>query len=321
MQPPRAASTSISESTKPPITTTTKPATNLTRAASPIRNVFDTWNSSSTGHQRAENRLSGSTSWRVSRNLKLGVQYAGGAGAGARVADTVGAGSEEFGRDGRKGSGGWERGASGLRGPGQRSLVECFGVTKGGKSAAAAGAKDGKARTAAENPTLCEQSTEDRPSAAPTSTDRSDKAATQAPPQPQIFRNLTIFINGSTVPTISDHKLKHLLASHGARLSIALGRRSVTHVILGTTASGGGAGGGLAGSKIQKEVARVGGKGVKFVGVEWVVESIKAGKRLPEARFANLKLAAKGQESVLEVLRRDGGAERAQEGIGRDGNG
>lgn len=29
-----------------------------------------------------------------------------------------------------------------------------------------------------------------------------------------------------------------------------------------------------------------------------VLESIKAGKRLPEARFANLKLAARGQGSV-----------------------
>ena len=30
-----------------------------------------------------------------------------------------------------------------------------------------------------------------------------------------------------------------------------------------------------------------------------VLESIKAGKRLPEARFANLKIAARRQQSVL----------------------
>jgi hypothetical protein len=30
-----------------------------------------------------------------------------------------------------------------------------------------------------------------------------------------------------------------------------------------------------------------------------VLESVKAGKRLPEARFANLKVAASGQRSVL----------------------
>lgn len=56
-------------------------------------------NSSATGHQRADNRLSGSTSWRDSRNSKLGEQFSGGAGGGKRVSDTVGAGSLDFGKD------------------------------------------------------------------------------------------------------------------------------------------------------------------------------------------------------------------------------
>jgi len=30
-----------------------------------------------------------------------------------------------------------------------------------------------------------------------------------------------------------------------------------------------------------------------------VLESVKAGKRLPEARFSNLKVALKGQQSVF----------------------
>lgn len=127
-----------------------------------------------------------------------------------------------------------------------------------------------------------------------------EKSETQ---QKQIFRGLCFYINGSTAPLISDHKLKHLLVERGAKMSIALGRRSVTHVILGTANERGGAGGGLAGGKIQKEIARVGGKGVKFVGVEWVVESIKADKRLPETRFAKLKLAPKGQNSVLNTFK------------------
>lgn len=33
-----------------------------------------------------------------------------------------------------------------------------------------------------------------------------------------------------------------------------------------------------------------------------VLESIKAGKRLPEARFANLSIAAKGQKSVYGMF-------------------
>lgn len=81
-----------------------------------------------------------------------------------------------------------------------------------------------------------------------------------------VFDGLVIYINGSTMPAISDHKLKHLLAENGARLSISLGRRTVTHVILGNS---GGGGGGLASSKIEKEIKRIGGCSVKYVTVEW----------------------------------------------------
>ncbi|KAK2848522.1 hypothetical protein FQN49_005641 [Arthroderma sp. PD_2] len=126
----------------------------------------------------------------------------------------------------------------------------------------------------------------------------------------RIFANLTIYINGSTLPLISDHKLKNILIDHGAKLSIGLARRSVTHVILGcpngdakadeNISSKSGAGGGLAAGKLQREIRRIGGMGVKFVGVEWVLESIKAGCRLPEARFANLHLASSKQRSVLD---------------------
>ena len=102
----------------------------------PRRPFFDPWNSSSTGHQRAENRLAGSTSWRASRGSKLGEQYrAGLTGGGKRVADTVGAGSPEFGTDGRKENGGWEKGAKGLRTGGQRSLVDIWRATKAGQRA------------------------------------------------------------------------------------------------------------------------------------------------------------------------------------------
>ncbi len=85
-----------------------------------------------------------------------------------------------------------------------------------------------------------------------------------------IFDSLVIYVNGSTLPLVSDHKLKHLLSEHGARISLHLGRRQVTHVILGKPAGpNGGAGGGLAGGKLEKEIRRVGGCGIKFVGVEW----------------------------------------------------
>jgi hypothetical protein len=92
-------------------------------------------------------------------------------------------------------------------------------------------------------------------------------------PDKQIFAGLCFYINGSTAPLVSDHKLKHMLAAHGARHSIALGRRSVTHVLLGTANTHGGAGGGLAATKIQKEVAACRGKAVKFITAEWYAKS------------------------------------------------
>ena len=62
--------------------------------------------------------------------------------------------------------------------------------------------------------------------------------------QKGVFDGLVIYINGSTHPLVSDHKLKHLLVENGAKISIHLGRRQVTHVILGKpTGAGVGAGG------------------------------------------------------------------------------
>lgn len=87
------------------------------------------------------------------------------------------------------------------------------------------------------------------------------------------------YVNGSTYPLVSDHALR-------------LARRAVTHVILGRPASSGGAGAG----KLNPEMRR--SAGVKFVGVEWVLESLRAGTRLPEARFARVHTAAARQPSV-----------------------
>jgi hypothetical protein len=259
--------------TPPDATTAPPPHKKLQRTpgvAQPSRNVFDPWNSSSTGHQRAENRLAGSTSWRDSRNLKLNAQYHGGLAGGERVADTVGAGSENFGKDGRKADGGWVKGASGLRSRGQKSLWEVVGK----QAKCEAGRTEGATQEGMESPSEDEPFFDPMvlpPSFQPEDT-LPDKEANGEPEiEKQIFQNLCIYINGSTGPLISDHKLKYLLTKHGARISLALGRRSVTHVIVGRTSDNGGAGGGLAGSKIQKEVARVRGKGIKFVSVEWYV--------------------------------------------------
>ncbi|KAI5244916.1 hypothetical protein E4T43_03426 [Aureobasidium subglaciale] len=300
-------------------------------SAKPKRRFFDPWNSSSTGHQRADNSLAGSISWRESRSLKLSNQFGGGASGGARVADTVGAGSEDFGKDGRLENGGWAKGASGLRDRGQISVMEAFRVKKIGVKDAPIEKK--KAKLAVEETEEQMLDLLDIPSAQPIREDSSreqsssyetkllqeqssslehaketkqdqDTETLPIPKAPQIFVGTCIYINGSTFPTISDHKLKHLLVSHGARLSIHLGRRSVSHVILGRPNASAvpGAGGGLSASKMQKEIAKIGGKNVKFVTAEWVLESVGNGKRAPEQKFEAVRLALKGTGRVEEMF-------------------
>jgi hypothetical protein len=337
-------------------------------AVKPTRAIFDPFNSSATGHQRAENRLGGSTSWRDSRSLKLRAQFVSGAGGGERVSDTVGAGSLDFGRDGRSESGGWVDGAKGLRTGGQTSLWEAMKVEKkdversDGKeikvegreedaTAAAAATRvvnaftpfkkaDGSYREtswtsheaspshllspwdaeeasslvddedliqAAEYVEEATKSTAAEPSSLPPS----PSPSTSTVVYPQIFSGLTFYINGSTAPHISDHKLKHLLSLHGGNLSISLGRKSVTHVIIGKPGSAGeGCGGGLAGTKIQKEISRQRGKALHFVMAEWVVQSAKAGKRLAESRFEGMELAPKGVGGIAGMFAKQAGVKR-----------
>ncbi|KAK7952237.1 uncharacterized protein PG986_007965 [Apiospora aurea] len=264
--------------------------------------AFDPWNSSSSGHQRAENRLGASTGWRDSRNAKLHTQFRGDA---QRVSDAVGAGARD-----------WDPKlqavvppelrararcsvADMLAKPGtmQRSLSSLSSTSSPSTSPRLGVAATGTAKKAV--------TTTEAESSSAEHARRTDEANKEVPPDQQdqgpgrLFAGVVVYVNGSTHPNISDHKLKHVLAEHGGRLSSHLGRRQVTHVILGRPAGGGGAGGGLAGTKLQKEIQKVRGAAVKFVGVEWVLESIRAGKRLPEARFSNVKVASKDQQSVF----------------------
>lgn len=219
----------------------------------------------------------------------MGHQFRAGEGGGQRVFDTVGAGSKDFGKDGRKENGGWEKGAPGLRQKGWRDVG--LMVSQGSQAELGTQERE-KLKRKRDDPESFTDEGED---------------LKKLEKENGIFTGLCIYINGSTAPAIGDHKLKHLLAEHGAHISIALGRRSVTHVIVGrpNNGRGGGAGGGLAGSKIQKEISRVRGKGVKFVGVEWVIESLKAGKRLSEARFQGVNIAPKGVGSVYGMFKKD----------------
>lgn len=244
------------------------PKPTLPKAAEPKygRN-FDPWNSVALGHQRAETK--GPQGWRDNRTWKLQNQLAGGHSGGDRLSDRVGAGSEDFDeqrqvlipKDVRARAansvmdmlmkpGTMSQSGSSSRPASKSPQKQPYKLEGGGKG------EDNPVKTG-ENPTASSQQQDGE----------DGEAAAKAS---KIFDGLVIYVNGSTHPLISDHKLKHLLAQNGARMSIHLGRRQVTHVILGKPSGpNGGAGGGLAGGKLEKEIRRVGGCGVKYVGVEW----------------------------------------------------
>ncbi|RYP57277.1 hypothetical protein DL769_009590 [Monosporascus sp. CRB-8-3] len=281
------------------------PPSNLflpTKAAEPMYGqAFDPWNTSSTGHQRPENRLAASTGWRDSRNTKLMSQFQGGAGGGRRVSDKVGAGSKD-----------WDPKAKALvtpeiRARARNSVADMLakpGTMKRTTASLASTGSEAHSKDARGGVLAAEEEPAARRGA------ENEQRETEKGRPRRIFDGVVVYVNGSTHPLVSDHKLKHLLAEHGGRLSTHLGRRRVTHVILGRpTGRGDGAGGGLAGGKLQREIQKVGGCGVKFVGVEWVLESIRADKRLVEAKFSNLKIASRGQQSVYGMYTKSAQAE------------
>ncbi|KAL2264698.1 hypothetical protein VTJ83DRAFT_7208 [Remersonia thermophila] len=244
--------------------------------------TFDPWNSVSTGHQVADGQ--GPQGWRESRSLKMNSQFAAGNSGGRRISDTVGFGSKDF--DEKLGL-----------------FVPKEVRARARMSVADMLQKPGAMRAASRPSVPAEE-------AKPGEASHAEDKTTQ-PRGRKIFDGLVVYVNGSTHPLVSDHKLKHLLSENGARIALHLGRRQVTHVILGNPAGpsgSGGAGGGLAGGKLDREIRRVGGCGIKFVGVEWALESIKAGKRLPEARFANLKIAARSQKGLLGAFSKGNGS-------------
>lgn len=276
--------------------------------------IFDPWNTASTGHQRAENPYSNTSEWRTTRTEKLSHQFGksvtNGSGDGTLSSD-CGTNNKNRDRDhkaNRTGEWRWMSAADAerqrlgcadirtLMGGGVKKRKRdgdgdaSFGdkVTKKGvelgdirsSSSHHSSRHQAQSQSQSKESTALQSSTRSKLAffdGNPTDTD--DNSTTLKPdtkPPTGIFKGTTIYINGSTFPLISDHKLKHLLASNGAKIAITLARQTVTHVILGQpNRNGSGAGGGLAAGKLQKEIQRSGGAGtsVKFVGVEWYVFS------------------------------------------------
>jgi NAD-dependent DNA ligase len=228
--------------------------------------TFDPWNTASTGHQRAENPYSSTTSWRETRQAKLAIQFASSSGDCTPTTKT----------DSGSGNGGewkWLSAAEAQRNQlGCRDIRTMMGRSKKRPSASASASTidedDAVKCKKAKTEILC-QTPESKPESNPGNKPQvEDKDRVR-----KILKGTTIYINGSTMPHISDHKLKSLLVSHGAEIAIALSRKTVTHVIIGKPNGGpgsrAGAGGGLAAGKLQREISRGGWRGVKVVGVEW----------------------------------------------------
>lgn len=206
---------------------------------------FDPWNSSSSGHQRADNTPG--TGWRDSRTSKLNSQFNAGGTGGERLSDTYGNGSEDWDESHQA------RIPKSVRERAGRSVLDMLG--KPGTMKESLRPPRDQSPTATKEEVYMEARRE---------TDEAKEASKG------IFDGVVVYVNGSTYPLISDHKLKHILSENGASLSLHLGRRKVTHVIVGRPCSSAqGAGGGLAGGKLEKEIRRIGGSGVKFVGAEW----------------------------------------------------
>ncbi|KLP02745.1 uncharacterized protein LW94_12789 [Fusarium fujikuroi] len=251
---------------------------------------FDPWNSSSSGHQRPESCPG--TGWRESRNRKLNSQFRSGLSGGERLSDTWGAGSEDY--DVKRKM----LVPKAVKERAQRSVKDM--LVQPGKMRESMGVKD-EAQGKGYEALMESRKLEDEEREAELHRRR-------------MFDGVTVYVNGSCFPLVSDLKLKQLVTEHGGQMSLHLGRRKVTHVILGRSAGRySGAGRGLAGGKLEKEISRTAGCGVKFVGVEWILESLQAGKRLPEARFSSTKIAPKAQDSVYSLFSRQSSGQSSKD--------
>lgn len=212
---------------------------------------FDPWNSSSTGHQRPENRPG--TEWRESRNKKLNSQFRAGSSGGKRLSDTCGSGSDGWGEQKEKHV--WcpeERSARKAGKPSVMDMLARPGTMQRGMGAALAPGPTGEVAKMERRR-------------------GEEEVASEREGSRGIFDGVVAYVNGTSHPLVSDHKLKRLLSENGGQMSLHLARRKVTHVILGQPAAGPGrgAGGGLSGGKMEREIKRSGGCGVKYVGAEW----------------------------------------------------
>lgn len=131
-----------------------------------------------------------------------------------------------------------------------------------------------------------------------------DPQETEAGPptlRSRIFAGCDFYVNGYTGTRIGDMELKKLLAVHGGNVR-QLPSATVTHIVTGV----------LSASKAQKILdGATHGRKKKVVRVDWVLDSVKAGKRLGEAAYG--VIANEGQPTLASSF---GWAARKRAGLG-----
>lgn len=264
------------------------------RTNSSLRNarIFDPWNTTATGHQRTENTYARTVSWREMRHEKLAKQF--GENPHRAVNNYY---NNNDGHRGTQKQGSWEwvseeeAHRQRLRREGMRDIRDFFMKSKPA-SALISTSPSGSSSSSSSSSSVGGKRKEEIvfcPSGSSSATDDVNSTETGSnsndKPKKKIFSNLTFYINGSTFPDISDHKLKYLISEHGGRIALHLSRRGVTHVILGRNhrhhhhhhhQGDSSQQLALAAGKIQRELSRggAGSKGtamgtVRFVGVDW----------------------------------------------------
>ncbi|KAI9098345.1 BRCT domain-containing protein [Phlyctochytrium arcticum] len=104
---------------------------------------------------------------------------------------------------------------------------------------------------------------------------RRKKLAEQAPAkQSNLFHGAVFYLNGYLGSAVSDLHLRDLVYIHGGSIALGLALRTVTHMVCTS----------LAGGKKQKLLTRR-KNGLKIVSPEWILDSVKNKRRMPEVNY------------------------------------
>lgn len=105
----------------------------------------------------------------------------------------------------------------------------------------------------------------------------------------EIFKGCNIYLNGYMGESIGNQDLIRALALHGARYD-HLPNGTTTHIVSAMK---------LSGKKGQEQIRLKMGRAKKFVKVEWVLDSLKEGKRKPEHLYAHENETQRGIAGML----------------------